>query len=801
MTIIKALKMKIATAFLIAGLLAIPLPAFGDVIEPGVPEPGPTHSCDYLIVVHQDLYGQAVQDLKARRQAQGFAVSIYIVTDGLSFNQIKGTIADYYNPAHNSYQLLYVLLIGNAVCDTADWAITNSSTGNFIPSYWEWADPSNHNARMVSFDEAYLYVDDHEINGSSRLNIPDGYIGRIPAMTYNDVASYIGKLAEYEDNLAQQEWKDNILSIAGDIWTGDPPGRPSPQEVRSTSISFINDYVPAAWESKILYYTASNSNQTRKDSLIMYVDDGELLITVLGTGADQRNLCYYILRESFDATLDLDNAGKYPFVYGASCDLGRFDNLGYSGNDGFFKNFLLGRYTGAIGWIAPTWATSQCGDINMSRVFYESFYSKRVLNIGRLNYMVKAKNYLNGSGVFTDIRQYNLYGDPGIDLSADPAFKPVFGGTGFELADPRVIQNKTYLIQNCVYPECRIIPERYAIMAPGGIRLLRVSGTDATTAFDSKVYWELRNDNIPLNLTRRFLSFYIYVIQSPGNLGHICLDGMINATTWLHSYAITDQFGQRIGPSYHTCPEGSWRYYAFDLSSIYGMSISKLMIGYDDGNSSESGQFLAYVDDIKFTSDWGFTPVVLEDRHPDSLGLGEKDSISVKVQDRDVLWGYGDAITYHWYAWKGKVTDKNISLTDYTAPLDDQMTDTVICTITDKGLHTVKDTMLIVVSKPGHLGLYSGRTEISLRCSPNPSNAGVLISYTATAQAPFSIEIYDILGRKIRNLIASEGLGSSTGTVYWDGKNDAGNEVTSGIYFCRLSSKAESKIQKLIMLK
>jgi len=77
-------------------------------------------------------------------------------------------------------------------------------------------------------------------------------------------------------------------------------------------------------------------------------------------------------------------------------------------------------------------------------------------------------------------------------------------------------------------------------------------------------------------------------------------------------------------------------------------------------------------------------------------------------------------------------------------------------------------------------------TEFSLRQNyPNPFNQSTMIGFTLAKSGFVSLNIYDILGRKVKALV-SEDLSSGNNSVLWDGKNDSGNDVASGVYFYRI---------------
>ncbi len=68
---------------------------------------------------------------------------------------------------------------------------------------------------------------------------------------------------------------------------------------------------------------------------------------------------------------------------------------------------------------------------------------------------------------------------------------------------------------------------------------------------------------------------------------------------------------------------------------------------------------------------------------------------------------------------------------------------------------------------------------------PNPFNPTCEIAYALPGDCHLTLTIYNILGRKVRVLV-DEHQSAGHKSVKWDGKNDQGQEVTSGIYFYRI---------------
>jgi hypothetical protein len=84
---------------------------------------------------------------------------------------------------------------------------------------------------------------------------------------------------------------------------------------------------------------------------------------------------------------------------------------------------------------------------------------------------------------------------------------------------------------------------------------------------------------------------------------------------------------------------------------------------------------------------------------------------------------------------------------------------------------------------------------------PNPFNPQTTIGFDLPVDALVTIEIYDILGQKIINLVDNEKYKAGRWEVQWNGKNNQYNRVASGLYFYRISANEYSKIMKMIMVK
>jgi glucuronoarabinoxylan endo-1,4-beta-xylanase len=80
---------------------------------------------------------------------------------------------------------------------------------------------------------------------------------------------------------------------------------------------------------------------------------------------------------------------------------------------------------------------------------------------------------------------------------------------------------------------------------------------------------------------------------------------------------------------------------------------------------------------------------------------------------------------------------------------------------------------------------------------PNPFSLSTAIPYQIKKEADIQVTVYDILGRVVRKFnIGQQSAGLHN--VLWDGRNNFGQTVASGIYFYKLSTEGESQFKKMI---
>jgi hypothetical protein len=83
---------------------------------------------------------------------------------------------------------------------------------------------------------------------------------------------------------------------------------------------------------------------------------------------------------------------------------------------------------------------------------------------------------------------------------------------------------------------------------------------------------------------------------------------------------------------------------------------------------------------------------------------------------------------------------------------------------------------------------------------PNPFNPTTTIRFELATAADVTLRIYDVSGRLVRTLV-DESMPQARHDVTWNGLNDAGAQVASGVYFYRLTAGDFMQVRKMTILK
>ena len=83
---------------------------------------------------------------------------------------------------------------------------------------------------------------------------------------------------------------------------------------------------------------------------------------------------------------------------------------------------------------------------------------------------------------------------------------------------------------------------------------------------------------------------------------------------------------------------------------------------------------------------------------------------------------------------------------------------------------------------------------------PNPFNPSTTIEYRLPEAGDVQLVIYNLLGQEVRTLVR-ESMDAGFHSVVWDGTDEFGKQVASGIYIYRMSVADFTKVQRMMLLK
>jgi hypothetical protein len=123
--------------------------------------------------------------------------------------------------------------------------------------------------------------------------------------------------------------------------------------------------------------------------------------------------------------------------------------------------------------------------------------------------------------------------------------------------------------------------------------------------------------------------------------------------------------------------------------------------------------------------------------------------------------------------------------------------------VTDDSNAVATDTIHITVFSVVGLDPAAGNVplEFALKQNyPNPFNPGTTIDFQIARAVEVELAVYNLLGQRVRILV-NERLETGTYQAVWDGRNDRGLPLASGVYVYRMEAGDFRQMKKMILLK
>jgi hypothetical protein len=189
----------------------------------------------------------------------------------------------------------------------------------------------------------------------------------------------------------------------------------------------------------------------------------------------------------------------------------------------------------------------------------------------------------------------------------------------------------------------------------------------------------------------------------------------------------------------------------------------------------------------------GFHPqdVVICDLNTD--GVPDIAVANVAANTASALVGVGDGTLGTTYSFATAIVPIGIAVGDYDR--DGRPDLAVACQAPDKVSILINNLVcgLAAVAESPTL------TSLRLSASPNPSSGQTSILFSLPASGPASIEIYDVLGRRLRQW-EWPSMVSGQHHVEWNGVADDGHSVPPSVLFYRLRAGGQVLEQKIVRM-
>ena len=391
---------------------------------------GVTGAPDYVVVTHRDFLDQAQRLAERRRTRDG--LEPVVVTTEQVHNEFSGgtpdmrAVRDYmkflYDRVPASEAPRYLVLFGDGHFDYRDLRGTGAT--NFVLPYQ--TENMLNRSRSYTSDDYFGLLDDDEgdwendTGGSQRVDVG---IGRIPARTAADARAAVNKIVRYEDPATFGPWRNRFTFVADDqfpnLWDVDlhvlnADGTAVRTQAADSSITLEKIYAPA-------YALTRTARGTRRPQVNEAIEEsinrGTLVWNYSGHGSPDKLGDENYLTEEMAARLD--NPDRLPVFVTVTCSVGHYDipdeqslaeQIFLRPDGGGIAMFTTVRlvYTASV-----PGANNNFGlNIELSRQMVTREPDGRPARLGDV--LLRAKQSRAGGSLNT--RKFNLLGDPAVRL-------------------------------------------------------------------------------------------------------------------------------------------------------------------------------------------------------------------------------------------------------------------------------------------------------------------------------------------------------------------------------------------------
>lgn len=405
--------------YLASGAAVIPVTTLYNVTASGNFTNYKNTSITYpYLLIYPLAFESSAQDYKNYRQSAGgggyqvIAASVEELYQQFGFGVNKHPVAirNFCKFMWDSLTVkpVYVFLLGKGVSPVNLGA--SAQIVNFIPSM---GIPASDNLLTSALS-----------NSSTGTYFPEIPVGRLAAITNQEVTTYLTKVQQHESTGAE-DWKKRALHFVG----GDTP------ELAATLSAYMSTYEQVFKDTlfggEVLTFKKNTTAPVQtniSDSIRNTITNGAALINFFGHGSEQ----------GFDQAIDdpeqYNNKGKYPFIIANSCYSG---DIHVPTRRSVSERFVFSNQKGSIGFLATTSYGFVYSLNNYTGGFYKALsVTKYNSGVGDLVKEASYQNSFSGDPItrFTGL-DMTLNGDPAIRISNGtlPDYQVKNNGISFDL--------------------------------------------------------------------------------------------------------------------------------------------------------------------------------------------------------------------------------------------------------------------------------------------------------------------------------------------------------------------------------
>ena len=576
--------------------------------------------------------------------------------------------------------------------------------------------------------------------------IPDIAIGRYPAKTVADVATFVDKIIQYETDPDYGLWRQRVTLVADDAARPEPVhGSIATGKSHTQNSETIAGLVAPGIEIRKLYMmefpevsNASLYGVVKPDAtqaLLDILTEGTAIINYIGHGSAHQWAQERLLYQDNDLN-SIQTENKLPLWIAGTCSWGHFDEIE---TEAFSEEVIRMENNGASAIISTSRLITVSSNAYFTREIFKSIFPDGAVTTEPIGVIMQAVKDGSPSGEL-----FHLFGDPGMPLA---------------------LPYQTVSLTN---------------ISPDTLRTLdtaRVSGTQNIISGGSGLgFITLRDAERPvtreyiINSTEQELSYtlpggtlfkgqfsfngsaFSTLLRVPKDISYSDATGTIN----VYMVFAGDPVQEALGTLANIALAGG-----DPVPDIVGPIIS---FENETGRQIRSGDHLSANE-----------PLFL--RLSDPLGINLTGEVGHEILITDLVAAVESDITHLFLYDENSITTGKIALADLANNEEIE----IHVKAWDNANNPAELTIKLYITDDQGLRLFN------VFNFPNPFASETQFSFEISSTAEISVDIYTLGGRKIRQ-ISPQSVNAGYNFINWDGRDKYGDILANGVYLYRVKA-------------